>query len=779
MLRNARQLLADACLLALVSAVSIVNAQAPAYPATKKGDVVDDYHGTKVGDPYRWFEDLGSAETKAWIDAENAVTLPYLERLPQRPALVERLTQLWNYPRTSLPLREAGQIFYRQNTGLQKQAPLYRRTSLTAPAQLLLDPNTLSADGSISLAQWQPSPDGRYLAYGLSQGGADWADVHVREIATGKDLPGVVRWFRFSGISWTKDSKGFFYARFPEPPQGKALEADLKDHQIWYHRAGTTQDQDRLIYWRKELPRYFVGADVTDDGRYLIVALQNGTDPKNRLFYADLGDPMHPNIGAPIVAIVDEDIAQLDVLGNKGPVLFVRTDLDAPNRRIIAIDPRLRTGRAGWKSVVPESKNALEHATMAGDRLFCQYLVDVKAEVKIFSLAGKDDGALDLPGISSVQGMSGRESVRELFYAVTSPLIAPTVYRYDLATRHSGAFEASKPAFDPSGYETRQVFYTSKDGTRIPMFITGRKGLVLDGSNPAWLYGYGGFSISITPAYRISLPAWLEMGGIYVQPALRGGAEYGEEWHRAGKFEKKQNVFDDFIAAAEYLDPGKVHVVVEARDRGRLQRRPPRRRGDDAAARPFRRRDPRGRRARHAPLRLVHRRVGVGGRVRLGAEVRRVRLPDPLFAAAEREARHVLSGDARRHGGSRRPRRAEPFVQVRRGAAGGAGLCEAGADPRRDPVEPRLQPDRQADRRARRRAVVRGEPGGHQTAREVGRVGAAGMAWAADDDPSGRCMPDSAQMPRGESRRRGRSRIPDAVSVRVAAFPPGSRDSTA
>ncbi len=553
MLRNARQLLVDACLLALVSAVSIANAQAPAYPATKKGDVVDDYHGRKVADPYRWFEDLDSADTKAWIEAENAVTLPYLEKLPQRPALVERLTQLWNYPRTSLPLREAGQIFYRRNTGLQKQAPLYRRASLTAPAQLLLDPNTLSADGSISLAQWQPSPDGRYLAYALSQGGADWADVYVREIATGKDLPGVVHWFRFSGISWTKDSKGFFYARFPEPPQGKALEADLKDHQVWYHRAGTAQDEDRLIYWRKELPRYFVGADVTEDGRYLIVALQNGTDPKNRLFYADLGDPMHPNISAPIVAIVDEDIAQLDVLGNKGPVFYVRTDLDAPNRRIIAIDPRLRTGRAGWKSVVAESKNALEHATMAGDRLFCQYLVDVKAEVKIFSLAGKDEGALDLPGISSVQGMSGRESVAELFYAVTSPLIAPTVYRYDIATRHSGAFEASKPAFDPSGYETRQVFYTSKDGTRIPMFITGRKGLVLDGSSPAWLYGYGGFSISITPAYRISLPAWLEMGGIYVQPALRGGAEYGEEWHRAGKFEKKQNVFDDFIAAAEYL----------------------------------------------------------------------------------------------------------------------------------------------------------------------------------------------------------------------------------
>ena len=675
MLRNARQLLVDACLLALVSAVSIANAQAPAYPATKKGDVVDDYHGRKVADPYRWFEDLDSADTKAWIEAENAVTLPYLEKLPQRPALVERLTQLWNYPRTSLPLREAGQIFYRRNTGLQKQAPLYRRASLTAPAQLLLDPNTLSADGSISLAQWQPSPDGRYLAYALSQGGADWADVYVREIATGKDLPGVVHWFRFSGISWTKDSKGFFYARFPEPPQGKALEADLKDHQVWYHRAGTAQDEDRLIYWRKELPRYFVGADVTEDGRYLIVALQNGTDPKNRLFYADLGDPMHPNISAPIVAIVDEDIAQLDVLGNKGPVFYVRTDLDAPNRRIIAIDPRLRTGRAGWKSVVAESKNALEHATMAGDRLFCQYLVDVKAEVKIFSLAGKDEGALDLPGISSVQGMSGRESVAELFYAVTSPLIAPTVYRYDIATRHSGAFEASKPAFDPSGYETRQVFYTSKDGTRIPMFITGRKGLVLDGSSPAWLYGYGGFSISITPAYRLAARVArdgrdLRAARVARRRRVRRGMaprrQVREEAERVRRLHRRRRI----------PHPGKVHVIVEARDRGRLQRRPARRRGDDAAARPLRRRDSRGRRARHAPIRLVHGRVGVGGRIRLGAEGRRVRVPDPLFAAAEREARHVLSGDARRHSGPRRPRRAEPFIQVRRRAPGGAGRAK-------------------------------------------------------------------------------------------------------
>jgi len=544
------------------------------YPPTIQRSVVDDYHGRAVADPYRWLEDLGSAETKAWITAQNAVTLPLLEALPQHAALLLRLTELWNYPRTGLPVEEAGQLFYRHNSGLQKQAPLYRRASRKAPPELLLDPNTMSDDGSISLADWQPSPDGRYLAYALSQGGADWAEVHVREIATGRNLPDVVRWYRFSTISWTKDGKGFFYARFPEPPEGKVLEAELRDHQVHYHLVGTSQDQDRLIYRRPDLPRYFVGASVTEDGRYLIVTLSNGTDPKNRLYYADLGDPTQPDVGAPVVAIVDEDIAELSVLGNEGALFYVRTDLHAPNRRIMTLDPRLRIDRAGWKSVVPERSHPLESARIAGGKLFCQYLVDVKSEIRIFSLAGEEQGTLDLPGIASIAGMSGREHGKELFYDVSSPLVASTVVRYDIAGKTSSIFDAGKPAFDPSAYETRQVFYASRDGTPVPMFITARKGLVQDGSNPAWLYAYGGFSISVPPHYRPDLPAWLEMGGIFAQPALRGGAEYGEEWHRAGMFEKKQNVFDDFIAAAEYLINEKYtstdRLVIEGRSNGGL-----------------------------------------------------------------------------------------------------------------------------------------------------------------------------------------------------------------
>ena len=544
------------------------------YPLTTRCDIVDNYHGKVVADPYRWLEDLGSADTLSWIAAQNAVTLPHLEGLPQRAALLARLTQLWNYPRTGLPIDEAGQLYYRHNSGLQKQAPLYRRASPSAQPQLLLDPNTWSDDGSASLADWRPSPDGRYLAYALSQGGADWAEVHVREIDTGIDLPGVVRWYRFSTISWTKDSKGFFYARFPEPPAGKALEAKLVDHQVHYHRVGSPQDQDRVIYRRPELPRYFVGAHVTEDGRYLIITLSNGTDPKNRLLYADLGNPMQPTLDAPVVAIVDEDLAELTVLGNDGPVLYVRTDLDAPNRRVIAIDPRLRIGRAGWTSIVPESSNPLESATIAGGRLFCQYLVDVKSEVRVYSLDGHEEGALDLPGIVSIAGMSGRERGHELFYEVTSPLVASTIFRHDIVHLASSAFDAGKPDFDASAFETRQVYYTSRDGTRVPMFITARKGLVQDGSHPVWLYAYGGFSITVPPSYRPDLPAWLEMGGVYAQPALRGGAEYGESWHRAGQFEKKQNVFDDFIAAAEYLINEKytssARLVIEGRSNGGL-----------------------------------------------------------------------------------------------------------------------------------------------------------------------------------------------------------------
>ena len=418
--------------LAVFAALPLLGADAGLkYPVVKQGDVVDDYHGTKVKDPYRWLEDLGSADTKAFIDAQNALSSSVLQAIPAHAEVQKRLTALWNYPRTAVPVREGGKLFYRKNSGLEKQAPLFVRGSLAEAPRLLIDPNALSPDGSLAFARSEPSPDGRYLAYCLSQGGADWEVVHVREVATGRDKGDRIEWFRFSGISWTKDSKGFFYSRYPEPPKGQELQAALENQKLYYHRVGTPQSQDRLVYERPDLPKWFLGGGATEDGHYLIVYLQNGTDPRNRLYYADLGDPLNPRLDAPIVKIVDEDIAEFRVLGNQGSRLFVRTDLGAPRRKVIVIDPSLRTGRAGWTDVIPEREQPLEGAAFVGGKLFAQYLVDVKSEVLTFSLEGKGEGRLALPGAGTVAGLSGREDGNELFYAFTSFLGPTTVYRYD------------------------------------------------------------------------------------------------------------------------------------------------------------------------------------------------------------------------------------------------------------------------------------------------------------------------------------------------------------
>jgi prolyl oligopeptidase len=564
-----------ALLLAALAAPAIGAAGSPpSYPATKKGDVVDDYHGSKVADPYRWLEDLEAPATREWIAAQNALTFGYLETVPGREGIRKRLTALWNYPRTGLPVREAGRLFSLRNSGLEKQSRLFMRNALGDEPKLLVDPNTLSPDGSVAFAQWAVSPDGRYLAYGLAQGGADWQTIHVREIATGRELPDRIEWFRFSAISWTKDGAGFFYARFPEPPKGQELSAALEHHRLFYHRVGTAQAADRLIYERKDLPKWFVGGGVTEDGRMLVIYLNEGSDPRNRLYYASLGDPLHPRVDAKVVPLVDEDIAEFQVIGNRGTTLFARTDLDAPKRRVIAIDTRLPGGRAGWKTIVPEREYPLEDVVIAGGKVFGGYLVDVKARIDVYSLDGAREGELTLPGVGTVPALGGREDGDELFYAFTSPLSPTTVYRYDIKSRAAAPFEPPPAVFDVSRYETTQVFYTSKDGTRVPMFVTAKKGLVRDGGNPLWLTAYGGFAVSTRPSYSPWVSAWLEMGGVYAVPNLRGGGEYGEEWHKAGMREKKQNVFDDFIAAAEYLVRAKytspARLVIEGGSNGGL-----------------------------------------------------------------------------------------------------------------------------------------------------------------------------------------------------------------
>ena len=522
------------------------------YPTTKKAEVVEDYFGTMVADPYRWMEELDSADVAGWVAAQNRATGDYLDLLPLRKELRERITALWNYPKATMPVREGGRYFYQKNSGLERQSPLYVRPTLDASPVLVLDPNHLSPDGAVSLAEWQPSPDGRLLAYGLSKGGADWRTVHVREVETGRDLADEVHWMRFSSISWTHDAAGFFYSRYPEPPKGKVLEAALANHAVYYHRVGTPQSQDLLVYSRQDLPSWFVAGSVTEDGRYLIISLAKGSEHNNRLYYVALGDPGQPDVGGPVIPLVEDDDAEYAVFGNVGSLLYLRTDRGAPNRTIVAVDLR-EPSREHWKTILPESTDAIETVLLVGGRLAVQYLVDVQSRVSLVDLDGHPHGDVMLPGTGTVVEMGGREDVAELFYAFSAPLFPTTVFRYDLHAKTSVAFEAAPSPIDVSQYETKALFATSADGTRVPCFLTWRKGLTLDGSHPTMMYGYGGFSISVLPVYRSDVPAWLERGGIWVTACLRGGAEYGEGWHKAGRLDAKQHVFDDFIAVAEYL----------------------------------------------------------------------------------------------------------------------------------------------------------------------------------------------------------------------------------
>ncbi|HEX5474747.1 MAG TPA: prolyl oligopeptidase family serine peptidase [Vicinamibacterales bacterium] len=552
-MRNARLLSASILAGALASATAFTQAPSHlAYPPARRGNVVDNYAGTKVAAPYRWMEDLDSREVADWVAAENRLTFGYLSRLPLRDVLKKRITELSDYKKTGIPDIEAGRLFYRMNRGLQKQSPVYVRARLESAPTLVIDPNVISPNGDIALASTAASPDAKLLAYTLSEGGSDWRTIHVREVGSGRDLPDVVKWMKFSGLSWTNDSRGFFYSRYPEPPKGKALEAALSGQALYYHRIGTPQTQDRLIYARKDLPTWFIGGSVTEDGRYLLVTLSRGSENRNRLYVADLIDPRHPRIDASVEPLIEADNAEYAPLGNQGSTIFLRTDLNAPNRKVIAIDMN-HPQAAAWKTIVPEAKNALESAGIFGGHIVADYLVDVQSRVRVFGLDGTPQGEIALPSAGALAGLGGRQDSPLMFYGFTSPLYPSTVFAYDLTTRKSTPFEAPKPPVDVSRYETKQLFATSKDGTRVPFFITARRDLKRDGSNPTMVYGYGGFSIVTMPTYRADVPAWLERGGVWVTANMRGGAEYGEAWHRAGMLEKKQNVFDDFVAVAEYL----------------------------------------------------------------------------------------------------------------------------------------------------------------------------------------------------------------------------------
>ncbi|HKV11922.1 MAG TPA: prolyl oligopeptidase family serine peptidase [Thermoanaerobaculia bacterium] len=518
------------------------------YPPSPKVDQVDDYHGVKVPDPYRWLEDPDSAETRAWVEAQNKVTSAYLEAIPEREAIRNRLTELWNYERFSVPFKEGGRYFYFRNDGLQNQNVLYRLDRLDGKPEVVIDPNTLSQDGTVALVGMSVSEDGKLLAYGLSSGGSDWQEWHVREVETGKDLKDHLRWVKFSDAAWTHDNKGFFYSRYDEPRPGRQLEDANFFQKLYYHRVGTPQSEDELVYERPDQKEMGFVASVTDDGRYLVIHAWMGTETENGIFYKDLETP-----GSKVVELLSGFDASYNFVGNDGPVFWFRTDLDAPRGRVIAIDLRSPV-RESWRELIPQAAETLEGVAVLSDSLVALYLKDAHSQVRTFDLAGKPVRELELPGLGSVGGFSGRRTDRETFYTFTSYTSPGTIYRYDLTTGKSTLFREPKiQGYDPSLYETRQVFFESKDGTRVPMFISHKKGLKLDGTNPTYLYGYGGFNVSQTPGFSVPQVVWMERGGVYAVANLRGGGEYGEEWHQAGSKLKKQNTFDDFIAAAEWL----------------------------------------------------------------------------------------------------------------------------------------------------------------------------------------------------------------------------------
>jgi prolyl oligopeptidase len=530
----------------------VLSAQAPArveYPETRKGDVVDDYFGTKIADPYRWLEDPNSPETQDWVERQNKVTLAFLDRIPARTRIRERLTTLWNYERYGLPSKQGGWYVFAKNDGLQNQPVVYKTASLLAAPEVLLDPNQLSADGTVALGTTSFTDDGKLMAYSVSSAGSDWLEWRVRDVDTAKDLPDVVKWSKFSDASWLKDGSGFFYSRYDAPAEGQAYSGVNKYQKVFFHRIGTTQDQDTLVYARPDQPDWGFGATVTEDGRFLVITQWEGTNRENRVFVRDLSKE-----GSAIEPFLDKFDAKYDVVGNDGERFYVLTDKDAGRNRLVAID-LAKAEAAGWTTLIPEpsGRDVLSGVLMLGNRFLVELRTDAHETLRVHGLDGALEREVPLPVLGSLGGISARRRDAEAFYAFTSFTYPTTIFRYDPRSGESTVFKQPQVAFTPADYEVKQVFYTSKDGTRVPMFLVGRKGLARTGATPTLLYGYGGFDISLTPAFSPALIGWLEMGGLFAQPNLRGGGEYGKDWHDAGRLAKKQNVFDDVIAAAEYL----------------------------------------------------------------------------------------------------------------------------------------------------------------------------------------------------------------------------------
>ena len=520
------------------------------YPETRKVDQKDTFHGVTVADPYRWLEGdvRETAEVRSWVEAQNRVTSSYLSSLPRREAIARRVAELTRYQEVDTPVKEGGRYFTFRNDGAQDQDVLYVQSSLAGEPEVLIDPNAWSKDGTIALSDLAPSPDGRFTVYGMREAGSDWRTWRVMDLSSRRLLPDELKWIKSCCAAWTPDGKGFFYIRLPEPDKGEQYQRLNLGSRVWYHRVGTPQSADVLVFEQPEHPAWDAHPQVTEDGRYLLLVLSNDTGKLFRVLYKDLAEPY----GTFQVLVPDFDNEYFLPVGNEGTVVYFHTDHEAPRGRLIAIDVD-NPGAESWKEVVPQSEHTLVEASRVGNLIFARYLRDAKSHVRLFTLAGRHVRDVELPGIGSVQGFAGRRDSSETFYRYTSFDMPPSIYRYDLASGESTLLHRPKLAVDPALFAVSQVFYASKDGTRIPMFLAHRKGLRLDGSNPALLYGYGGFNVSQTPNFSPFRLAWMEMGGVFALANLRGGGEYGEEWHEAGTKTRKQNVYDDFIAAAEWL----------------------------------------------------------------------------------------------------------------------------------------------------------------------------------------------------------------------------------
>lgn len=513
------------------------------YPKAFKGDSVDSYFGESVADPYRWLEDDRSAETAAWVKAENEVTFGYLNNIPYRDKIRQRLEKLYDYERLSAPFKEGDYYYFYKNDGLQNHSVLYRKKEIDGKAEVFLDPNTFSKDGTTGLAGIYFTKDGSLATYLITEGGSDWRKAIVIKTLDRSSVEDTLKDVKFSGIAW-KGNEGFYYSSY-DKPEGSELSAKTLFHKLLYHKLGTPQSQDKLVFGGAEVPRRYIGAYLTEDERFLVVSASTSTTG-NELYVKDLENPL-----GKLTPVVDNFNNDHYVLTNTGSRLIIHTNLDAPNNRLVEVDIS-DPSPGNWKDIVRETGDVMT-ATTGGGKIFTHYMVDVKAQVKQHDLHGKVEREITLPGMGTVEGFSGKQDERKIYYSFTSFTFPTTIFEYDIATGSSRLYEKPKVDFDADGYETRQVFYPGKDGTRIPMYIVYKKGIVMNGKNPAWLYAYGGFNVSLEPNFNTSRIVWLENGGIYAQPNLRGGGEYGERWHAAGTKMKKQNVFDDFIAAAEYL----------------------------------------------------------------------------------------------------------------------------------------------------------------------------------------------------------------------------------